>query len=279
MKYLVAVSGGVDSVVLLDMLTKQKHRLIVAHVDHGIRGDSAADARFVEQLARRYHVPYVGTRVELGAHASEEKAREARYEFLMQQAAVHGATILTAHHQDDMAETVAINLVRGTGWRGLTVLDRQGIQRPLLPLPKAALYDYAMKHRLEWVEDETNASERYQRNRIRHAARANLSADASTAIGKLRSSQLQLRRAIRHETTGLLQQHAGSRHFLTQIDSAVAIELLGSDIEDQVGRRPTRPQLARALHAIKIAAPGTTYQVGGHIELKFTSRKYRVKVV
>ena len=97
MNYIVAVSGGVDSVVLLDMLSKTQHKLIVAHVDHGIRGEeSTADARFVAALARRYQLPFVSTELHLGAHASEETAREKRYEFLFGEAEKYRAVVVTA---------------------------------------------------------------------------------------------------------------------------------------------------------------------------------------
>ena len=114
MNYIVAVSGGVDSVVLLDMLSKTQHKLIVAHVDHGIRGkESAADARFVAALARRYQLPFVSTELHLGAHASEETAREKRYEFLFGEAEKYRAVVVTAHHRDDIIETFLLNLFHG----------------------------------------------------------------------------------------------------------------------------------------------------------------------
>lgn len=82
MTYLVAVSGGVDSVCLLDMLSRSEHRLIVAHVEHGIRGEaSRADARFVAALAQKYNLPFVSTALNLGPNASEELARQKRYGF------------------------------------------------------------------------------------------------------------------------------------------------------------------------------------------------------
>ena len=89
MAYLVAVSGGVDSVVLLDVMAAQAAEpLIVAHVDHGIRGEaSAADARFVAALAAHYGLPFVSTQLKLGPNASEAAAREARYDFLLDAAA------------------------------------------------------------------------------------------------------------------------------------------------------------------------------------------------
>src|SRR3989344_5293986 len=116
MNYIVAVSGGVDSVVLLDMLIKQKeHNLVVAHFDHGIRVDSDADARFVWELAKKYELSFEVRREELGDAASENTARSHRYAFLRDIAKKYSATIVTAHHADDVVETIAINLTRGTG--------------------------------------------------------------------------------------------------------------------------------------------------------------------
>ena len=104
MKRVVAVSGGVDSVVLLDMLADEGVNIVVAHFDHGIRPDSAADAWFVKALAARYGVEYIGKREELGADASEELARERRYAFLHEVAQKHHAKLVTAHHLDDLIE-------------------------------------------------------------------------------------------------------------------------------------------------------------------------------
>ena len=278
MVYLVAVSGGVDSVVLLDMLSKTDHQLIVAHVDHGIREDSAADARFVEALAMKYALPFVSTRFELGVSASEEVARQARYGFLFSQATKYKAQIITAHHQGDVLETIAINLSRGTGWRGLAVLNREGIVRPLLGLDKSKLYEYALKHRLEWVEDSTNASDRYQRNRIRRAINISLTDDQKRQLSDLRSKQLLLCKSIGFETQRINNTNS-SRHFFLQIDAQVASELLGTMIADVSGIRPTRPQLNLALLAIKTAKPRTVHQIGSRIQLRFTSRKFEIEVV
>lgn len=277
MRYLVAVSGGVDSVVLLDMLSKSDHHLIVAHVDHGIRSDSVADARFVEALAKRYRVPFVMTQLELGEHASEERARSARYEFLFAEAKKHRAHIVTAHHQDDLVETIAINVHRGTGWRGLAVLDRKGVHRPLLALSKKQLYDYAIKHRLEWVEDSTNATDKYLRNRLRQ--RLAMASVDTLALCDLRLRQLVLRRAIGIEVDHLIAAHSGSRYFLTCIDEQIASELLGVSIEHSTGIRPVRPQLARALIVIKTAKPGTHHHIGDRVQLKLSVRKYQISML
>jgi len=279
MKYLVAVSGGVDSVVLLDMLASTKHTLIVAHVDHGIRDDSSADARFVEQLAKQYRRPFVSARLELGVHASEDAARRARYAFLHEQAKRFGAKIVVAHHSEDMVETVAINMARGTGWRGLAVMGRSDILRPLLYMTKQQIYTYAMEHRLEWVEDETNATDRYLRNRMRRKIYSRLSDSRREGLLRLRASQLQLRREINKETARLLTGVPMSRHFVTLIDHAVAMELLGAMLKRAADVRPVRPQIERTLLAIKTARPHTTIQVGESIEVTFTPRTFAIKRV
>jgi tRNA(Ile)-lysidine synthetase-like protein len=169
-KYVLAVSGGVDSVALLDMLAHQPGlELVVAHFEHGIREDSDKDRLLVQAAAERYGLPFVFARGNLGAGAAEATARAARYAFLHQARAEQGAdAIITAHHQDDVLETALINMLRGTGSRGLTSL-RSGpdVVRPLLFTPKQQLLDYAATHGLRWREDSTNDDERYVRNYLR----------------------------------------------------------------------------------------------------------------
>lgn len=175
-KYVVAVSGGVDSVVLLDMLVAHSKttvlpnlELIVANFDHGMREDSAEDAKFVCELAKTYGLPFETERVELGADASEAQARDARYDFLKRvQQKHHAMAIITAHHQDDLLETSIINMLRGTGRRGLHSLKSHGeLLRPLLHLKKVDIHEYAREHKLQWREDSTNQDTKFLRNKIR----------------------------------------------------------------------------------------------------------------
>ncbi len=133
-KYIVAVSGGIDSVSLLHALTSDKSlHLIVAHFDHGIRDDSALDAKFVANLARELGLSFVTQRVKLGFEASEAVARKHRYKFLHRACIENNAdAIVTAHHQDDVIETAIINTLRGTKRRGLISLkSTELIKRPL----------------------------------------------------------------------------------------------------------------------------------------------------
>lgn len=168
--YVVAVSGGVDSVVLLDLLRMYPGvKITVAHFDHGIRDDSHLDRAHVQQLAKRYRVPFVYDKGELGAATSEDQARIARYEFLKKvQTMTQADAVVTAHHENDVLETAIINLLRGTGRKGLSSLTNgEGIIRPLLDIPKSELIDYAKRHGLEWREDSTNTDTKYLRNRVR----------------------------------------------------------------------------------------------------------------
>jgi len=170
-KYIVAVSGGVDSVALLDMLAhKGEYDLIVAHADHGVREDSADDAAFVRELASHYEFNIVITKLNLPQDASEQEMRKARYDFLFTVMQDHKAEgIITAHHFDDVLETSIMNVRRGTDRYGAAGgMNREGIVRPLLNLTKQQLIAYARNHNLAWREDSTNSNTAYTRNDIRH---------------------------------------------------------------------------------------------------------------
>ncbi|SRR5581483_2133474 len=170
-KYIVAVSGGVDSMVLLDALAQHTGlNLIVAHFDHGIRQDSAEDRTLVAVTAKQYDLQFVHEEGRLGIEASEAAARAARYDFLRRVQKEQGArAIILAHHQDDVLETAILNILRGTGRRGLTALASTPQRlRPLLDVPKTNILAYAKQHGIAWREDSTNMDQRYLRNYIRH---------------------------------------------------------------------------------------------------------------
>lgn len=270
--YVIAVSGGIDSVTLLDMMSRLGgHSLIVAHFDHGIREDSAEDAAFVRSLAQKYGLLFESRREELGPDTSEERARSRRYHFLKSVAKKYNGKIVTAHHADDLVETIAINVKRGTGWRGLAVLDSD-IVRPLLDISKDELREYAKRHQLEWREDSTNESNAYLRNRIRKTIK-NLSQDERRQLLALRAHQKHTKGEIDEEVKRLIGNGPHySRYFFTHIPKPVAVECL----REVVKGRLTRPQLERALLAIKTATPGTTHQAGSGVSLLFTSRNFSV---
>lgn len=166
----VAVSGGLDSVVLLDVLveTARAHGgvLSVVTVDHGTRPDSADDARFVEALAAARGLPVATFRYDLGEGASEDAARRAR---LAAFDALPVDVIALGHHRDDLVETALLGWIRGSGTRGMGNLGwRSGSRvRPLLGVGRDALRAWAEARGLTWRDDPTNADLRYLRNRVR----------------------------------------------------------------------------------------------------------------
>ena len=192
-KYIIAVSGGVDSVVLLHVLHKQKDvELVVAHFNHGIRDNAKADEEFIKILSANLNLPVEVGYGDLGAEASEEAARKARYQFLAEARQKHEASgIITAHHQDDLIETAMINILRGTGSRGLVaILNNKDITRPLLQTPKIKIVEYAKKNNLQWVEDESNKNPRYLRNSLRQVLAERLKAgDRQNVLAYINSLQ------------------------------------------------------------------------------------------
>ena len=273
MKYVVAVSGGVDSVVLLNMLAKNTgNEVVIAHFEHGIRGKSSeADARFVKALANKYGVVCEIGIGALGPNASEEMARTKRYEFLKLVALKYGGQLVTAHHQNDLIESIAINLSRGTGWRGLAVFGDTSIERPLLHMTKSEIYEYALAHNLEWVEDETNTTDAYLRNRLRRKL-ALLDATKQQQLIELYERQMEIKKLITEQAS---QFPLTSRYFLTMVEEQVAVELLQALLARE-GTSLTRPQRKRLLLAIKTAKAGDIFQAGSNISVQFTQREFIV---
>ncbi|MEN0065070.1 MAG: tRNA lysidine(34) synthetase TilS [Myxococcota bacterium] len=166
----VAVSGGQDSVALLDLLcaTAAWHRgaLSVVHVDHQTRSDTAHDAAFVEELSSKYGLPVVVETVSGGPDASEAQLREARYAVFDR---LEVDRVALAHHRRDQAETVLLRLIQGAGQRGLGGMRwrRDRYVRPLLDVTRLELERWATLRGLSHREDPSNASPRYLRNRVR----------------------------------------------------------------------------------------------------------------
>ena len=174
----VAVSGGPDSVALLDLLvcTAGHHRLqlVVGHVDHGIHPQSAAIAGQVAELAGRHGLPFHSVRLRsLGPEASETLARERRSAALRRIRATVGARyIMTAHHADDQAETVLMRVLRGSGPAGLAAMAAisRGLVRPLLPFRRTELADFLAGRASPAWEDPANRDPRHLRSWLRHHA-------------------------------------------------------------------------------------------------------------
>lgn len=231
--YIIAVSGGVDSVVLLDILTKiTKDKLVVAHFDHGIRDDSSLDWLFVEQLANKYKLEFEYAEGKLGKTSSEEKARNARYDFLFNVQDKYAAkAIYTAHHQDDVIETAVINLNRGTNRRGISSLrSTSNILRPLLNIDKAEIIEYAINNNLAWREDSTNVDQKYTRNYIRAQLSKKLSKEDKDKLLNIIDKQTDLNNKIDQDLETLLKSNLKNKQiprlWLSTLSSSLITEVI-----------------------------------------------------
>ena len=184
-RIVLAVSGGSDSVCLLDLLSKLPYKLSIAHLNHKLRPSADDEMAFVIKLAERYHVPIKWKVVDIKHLAFqkhtgiEETARKARYEFLFHTANLtKSVAVITAHHADDQIETVLMNFIRGAGMDGLAGMHYRSLTsfhpeipliRPLLDYWKEDILDYCSENQLEFREDESNKDTAYLRNKIRNA--------------------------------------------------------------------------------------------------------------
>lgn len=167
----VGLSGGVDSVVLLHTL-RNVPGVAAVHVHHGLSPNADAWAAFCRRLCRQLGVPLIVRKVKVVKRGEglEAAARAARYEVFSK---LTSDCIALAHHLDDQAETVLMNLLRGAGRRGASGMPRESrfrgktVVRPLLDVPRKAIVAYARAHGLEWIEDESNADESLTRNFLR----------------------------------------------------------------------------------------------------------------
>ena len=264
-KYVVAVSGGVDSVSLLHILNDLPEvELVVAHFDHGIRNDSARDRQFVGDLASGYGLPFEYAEGRLRSDTSEAVARQARYDFLEKTQRDHDAlAIVTAHHQDDVLETAIINLLRGTGRKGLSALsDRPGLRRPLLEVPKQDLVDLAKKQGLKWREDSTNNDDTYLRNYVRHNILPRFDGQNRRAFLDL------LRRSSdnNRELDEFLKDQFGGhgsldRQRFNRLPHQAALEVMAMWLREQNIRGFDRKMLERLVVAAKTGRAGQQFDV------------------
>jgi tRNA(Ile)-lysidine synthase len=177
-KLLLAVSGGIDSMVLVDLLQKLDYDIYIAHCNFNLRGEeSDGDEQFIRNYAAENNIKLFVTRFDTTLFAADNKlsiqlaARRLRYAWFEELIAENQLDyLLTAHHLDDSLETFLINLTRGTGIEGLTGIPQlnQNIVRPLLIFSRDEIVAYAKENEIAWREDSSNSSTKYLRNKLRH---------------------------------------------------------------------------------------------------------------
>ncbi len=201
-RYVFALSGGVDSAALLDLMATHpdasKRQLEVVHFDHGWSAESKKYTETARQAANRYGLPFHSTRRPV--KRAEAEARQARYGYLREIQEQTGArAIITAQHQDDLVETLIMNVERGTGRYGLSpFVSAKDILRPLARVRKAELLKYANERGLEWIEDPSNQDPAFRRNVVRR--------ELIPALKKIEPDFQAKMIAIIDEATGLNQR-------------------------------------------------------------------------
>ncbi|PPC95288.1 MAG: tRNA lysidine(34) synthetase TilS [Methylotenera sp.] len=180
-RLLLALSGGLDSCVLLHLLANAKatigYELQALHVHHGLSNNANAWANFCVEQCRELQVPCEVVQVQVPKDSGlgiESAARRLRYEILFNYHSngLKPDFVLTAHHQDDQAETLLLQMLRGAGVKGLAAMAAEdgsrGLLRPLLDISRTELHDYALQHKLTWCEDESNSDSKFERNFLRN---------------------------------------------------------------------------------------------------------------
>jgi tRNA(Ile)-lysidine synthase len=177
-KLFLAVSGGIDSMVLIHLCAQLKLNFEVVHCNFMLRGaESDAETQFIESFCNSNGIPIHTKYFDTNTIATNTKesiqitARNIRYQWFQEIISLGFDYVLTAHHLDDSLETVLINFSRGTGLEGLTGIPAQNgnVIRPLLPFSRDEIENYALENKIQWREDSSNASDKYLRNKIRHS--------------------------------------------------------------------------------------------------------------
>ncbi|MEI7759109.1 MAG: tRNA lysidine(34) synthetase TilS [bacterium] len=282
-RYVVAVSGGVDSVVLLDLLTREKGLILaVAHFDHGIRDESYIDRDFVEQLAAKYGLEFYSEDGNLGNTASEEQARIARYNFLERvKDEFNAQMIITAHHQDDLLETAALNILRGTGRKGLSSLkSTKSLLRPLLNYSKEEIIEYALKNNLNWVEDKTNLDTKYRRNYVRHELLGNLSDNEKDhlidVVHRTDIINKEIDKALNAEINNHMSKDEMDRYWFVMLPHDLSEEIMAQWLRNSGLASFDRKTINRSVIAAKTLKPGKKSEIYKNFKLLIEDKSLKI---
>lgn len=270
----VAYSGGVDSRVLLDLCSQIKDQIPVTfkviHVHHGLSPYADDWAQHCAQVCADYGLMYCEERIVIAKSngSPEELARNARYA-VFAEIVQSGDVLLTAHHMDDQAETMLLQLLRGAGPKGLSAMPQvkvfsQGKHlRPLLSTSQKEIMDYAYAHDLKWVEDESNRNRAFTRNYLRHDVMPLLKKrwpNVETAIARSAAHCAESQALLEDAATEKLHQLKGTRHGTLSVSSLRALNpawqrlVLRAWIERQGFMLPDAARLAAIQNNVLLAA-------------------------
>lgn len=271
--------------VMLDMMAKKfpAEELVVVSIDHGMRESSQDDLVFVGMQAKLRGIRWRGTIVKPNVLKNEEQARKKRYEILNKVAEEAGGEIHTAHHLDDLIESVAINYLRGTGPRGLAVLSAPKIHRPFIDgsfnevFDKKAILKYACENEIPFRQDPTNYEDVYLRNRVRPIT-ANLDDGTKKKLYELWNKQKDIFDEVDEIVNDLIPKDlVFERAWFKNLDDNLAIEILRAGLL-KVGISATRPQLADFLNAIRTYETGKQFNLPNDKLVKLNRKDFKLEV-
>ena len=266
--FLIALSGGVDSVVLLHLFSTLNLNLRAVHIHHGLSRNADQWATFCEQLCKRWNIPFILQKVTVsGKKGIEASAREARYQAI-REVLQPNEVVVTAHHLDDQSETFFLALKRGAGLKGLSAMhavsfsQNFAIFRPLLNISKAEILAYAKAHQLAWVEDESNQSNAYDRNFLRNTLLpqmekqwAGFSRNVARACLHLASEQTLLNELLAESLACYIDTEAKTLaiHDFPQFSQEKQAALLRLWLEKSGLLMPTSAQLQQLMECVVLA--------------------------
>ena len=269
-RYVVAFSGGLDSTVLLHVLASSRSRhkipVVAVHVDHGLHAESAVWTDHCQEVADGLGLEFHGLKVDVDRQSGmglEAAARKARYAALRDMLKPND-WLLSAHHRDDQAETLLLNLMRGSGPAGLAGIGSirpfacGWLARPLLETSRKELENYATEQGLVWVDDPSNADQKFDRNYLRHEILPRLETRWPDAAGRIRRSA-----ALAREATSLLTDLAATdlEHVGDRPDRLLIGKLLGLSSARQ------RNLLRHVVFGLGMPMPGAVHlqQIQSHL--------------
>ncbi len=297
-RLLLALSGGLDSCVLLHLLAQARHILSfktlsfdlrAMHIHHGLSPNADLWTDYSAKLCEKLGVPFKVAHVNIDKNTSlgiEAEARILRYQALFSYKwnEAHADYVVTAHHQDDQAETLLLQLFRGAGIKGLSAMaavdDSKRLLRPLLNTPRQELLSYAQAHGITWCEDESNDNTHYERNFVRHELMPILEARyptvktaiARTAFHVAEANDL-LNDLAKMDTEPLLQKNSLCLHGLRNLDNKRAKNSLRWWFSQNQLLMPSAEQLNQVVSQLLDAKPDAnlSIQLQGSIPLQSQS--------
>ena len=287
-KLVVAFSGGLDSCVLLDLLANLRKtlpfQLSAHHVNHGLSPNANTWANFCAEFCTKFIIPFTLSTVKVAQNSGlglEATARAARYEALL---GADADFICLAHHQDDQAETLLLQLARGAGVKGLAGMGAMNgrLLRPLLDVPRSALEAYASANDLTWINDESNANTKFDRNFMRHEILPKLEAQypaikqtISRSAAHLADCSAMLDDLAELDATNALQQNMQQLNVqtLANLSTARAGNLVRWWLAQNQLAMPSTPVLQQILQQLLVAKADAAIQI--KVSDSLTVRRYQ----